>query len=151
MLCVVVVFIIVHSVIERLRQTERETVFPVVTASWWRYRARGHCLWISYCITSSQLVILFGVCGLPWFFSFQHQVIWNRYNVTFSFSYLGEMLQNVIFQQILEKVRRMRMGFLKPYRKIKLNNITSTKISNVYFIHHFLVQILHQDWKITQV
>ena len=53
------------------------------------------------------------------------------------------MLKNAIFQQILEKARRrMRIGFLKPYRKIELNYITSTKLSDVYFMHHFLVQNL---------
>ena len=52
------------------------------------------------------------------------------------------MVKNAIFQQILEKGSRMRTGFLKPYRKIELNYITSTKLSDVYFMHHFLVQNL---------
>ena len=61
------------------------------------------------------------------------------------------MLENAIFQQIFEKVRRMHTGFLKLHQKIELNNITTTKLSDVYFIHHFLVQILRKDWKTTQV
>ena len=48
------------------------------------------------------------------------------------------MLENAIFQQIFEKVRCVRMGFLKLHQKIELNNITTTKLSDVYFIHLFL-------------
>ena len=44
---------------------------------------------------------------------------------------------------------RMHKGFLKLDRKIELNNTTTTKLSDVYFIHHFLVQILRKDWNTT--
>ena len=61
------------------------------------------------------------------------------------------MLENAIFQQIFEKVRHMRTGFLKLYKNIELNNISTTKLSEICFIHHFHVQTLRKEWKTRQV
>ena len=53
---------------ERVREKEIHRGGSIVTAVRRSNRARGRCLRVSSSFSSPQIVIMFGVCGLPWFY-----------------------------------------------------------------------------------